>query len=164
MNERPLEAAMDILPATLKWMVAAVASLWITVPVAVQALVVLMGADYLTGISCALIQGNWNAREGFRGLARKILTLLLVAMAWYMAKAMHLGFDLGSTVAMAFSVNEAISITENCARAGVPIPDTLLVVVVRAKKLVGRSKTAVEVERELAEAGAPTGRPRKGAK
>ena len=159
-----ISAGWGSLLGVSKWLLAALGSLWIGVPLAVQMLVVLMGADYATGITCALIQGKWNAKEGFRGLARKILTLLLVAMAWYMAKAMRLTFDLGSTVAMAFSVNEAISVTENCARAGVPIPDTLLVVVIRAKRLVGRSRNAREVERELAEVGAAPAKKRGGVK
>jgi phage-related holin len=85
-------------------------------------------------------------------LARKSLTLLLVATGSFMSHSMHLGIDVGSTVAMAFAANELISITENCARAGVPIPESLLIVVVRAKKLAGRSKTPAEVEEELSAA------------
>jgi len=142
-------ASPDYVPGAVKWLGAAVASLWVSIPAAVQVLIVLMAIDWACGLIGAALAGKLSSAEGFRGLARKTLTLLLVATAWYVSRSMGLGINLGTTVAMAFTVNELISITENCARAGVPIPDSLLVVVVRARRVAGNSKSAAEVEQEL---------------
>lgn len=137
------------LPFLLKWIVAGVISLWISIPAAVQTLIVLMSIDYVTGVLLALMQRRLCSEEGKKGLGKKTLTLLLVVTVHYVVKPLNLGVDLGAMVATAFCVNELISITENCAAAGVPIPDALLTVLVRAKRITGRGKQADEVTRDL---------------
>ncbi len=123
----------------LKWVLAGILSLWVKVPLAIQALLVLMLIDYATGLLGALIAGSLSSRVGFRGLGRKVLTLLLVGATHYVVRTMNLNFDFASTVAAAFAANELISITENCAEAGVPIPPPILDVLVRARRISGRS-------------------------
>lgn len=136
-------------PAWGKWLAAGITAWWISTPAAVQALVVLMVCDYATGVLSALVCGRLSSAEGYRGLGRKVLTLTLVTVAHFVGWSIHLGYDLGSIVAIAFAVNEAISITENCARAGVPIPEAMLAALLRAKRVTGRGRTAAEVERDL---------------
>lgn len=151
--------AMPHLPTAWQWFTGILASIVIATPAAVQALIVLMVIDYVTGIICALMACTLSSARGWRGLAAKTLTLLLVGTAQYVSRFLHLGVDAGAAVAMAFAANELISIVENCARAGVPIPEPLLVVVIRAKRLTGRNRTAAEVEQELSRAAGAGGKP-----
>ena len=125
-----------------KWALAMLLSLWVAVPAAMQALMVLMVLDYTTGLLLAVVKKRVNSREGLYGLIRKTLTLLLVVTAHYLVQSLHLPFDFSATVASAFALNEIISITENCAEAGVPIPSTLLDVLLRARRITGRGEQA----------------------
>lgn len=97
--------------------------------VAIMALLVFMGIDYLTGIVVAAVfhkskkseNGGLESRAGLKGLVRKGMILLLVIVANL------LDMQIGGTyvrdgVCVAFMVNEAISIIENAALMGLPIP------------------------------------------
>ncbi len=137
------------LPSAWKWCVGAAVGMWVSTPAMVQALIVLMCLDYASGVICALSQHTWCAREGWRGLAQKTLTLLLVGTLWYVARPMHLGIDVASVVSAAFAFNELCSVVRNCARAGVDIPDPLVDALVKMRKLTGRNRTVAEVEAAL---------------
>jgi toxin secretion/phage lysis holin len=132
-----------------KWLFAALVSFWITVPLAVQTLVGLMVIDYATGLLVAMLARKVSSAEGLRGLVKKVLTILLVLTAHLLVRATNLSWDFSMTIAGAFAANEVISITENCADAGVPIPPAFLDVLLRAKKLTGRGKAASDVRRDL---------------
>ena len=55
-----------------------------------------------------------------------MLILILVAVAHLISEALKLRSTWVFGVAAAYVVNEVISITENCANAGVPIPPRCL--------------------------------------
>lgn len=91
---------------------------------ALEALVWAMAIDYLTGVLAAYInpQLMLDSRTGFRGICKKILTLLLVSLAHFVDSAT--GQQIVCTaVTWFFLGNEGLSILENAAKAGVPIPD-----------------------------------------
>lgn len=93
---------------------------------ALEALVWAMIIDYLTGVLAAYInpQLMLDSRTGFRGICKKILTLLLVSLAHFVDSAT--GQQIVCTaVTWFFLGNEGLSILENAAKAGVPIPDRL---------------------------------------
>jgi toxin secretion/phage lysis holin len=147
----------------LKWAYASitgiVASLWVTIPSASRTLIILMAFDYVSGLLGAWSQKKLCSREGFRGIAKKLLMLLLVAAAHFIAAPLQLGMDAGVAVAIALSVNEAISIVENCNEAGVPIPSVLLDVLAKAKQLTGRGKSAEDVRKALEASAGEGGKP-----
>lgn len=132
-----------------KWLIAALIGFWVSVPLAMQTLVCVIVIDYATGLLRASIARRLSSAAGLRGLVKKVLTILLVLTAHLLVKATNLAWDFSMTIAGAFVANEVISITENCADAGVPIPPALLDVLLRAKKLTGRGKPAGEVRRDL---------------
>jgi len=132
-----------------KWVVAFLISFWIQIPLSVQILVGCMGLDFLTGLLVAFIRGEVASHKSFIGLAKKSLILILVGSAHLISEAMKLQFDLGAAVAVAYIVNEVISITENCANAGIPIPPALLDVLVKAKKYTGRGQQPSTVVEKL---------------
>ena len=91
---------------------------------AFEALVWAMAIDYLTGVLAAYInpQLMLDSRTGFRGICKKILILLLVSLAHFVDSAT--GQQIVCTaVTWFFLGNEGLSILENAAKAGVPIPD-----------------------------------------
>ena len=129
-----------------KWMIAFAASFWLSIPISVQLLVACMGLDFATGLLVAFIRSEVASHKSFVGLAKKMLILIMVAVAHLLSDALKLPFDLGSACAAAYVVNEVISITENCANAGVPIPPALLDVLLKAKKATGRGDQQKVIE------------------
>lgn len=93
---------------------------------ALDTLLMLMMLDYVSGLLAAYINPKLalNSQKGFKGIARKMFILLIVAMAHRVD--LLLGVSSICTMATFFYVaNEGLSITENAAKAGVPIPDAI---------------------------------------
>ncbi len=91
-----------------------------------QALIVLVCIDYLTGVLAAYSEKRLNSEVGFRGITRKICIFLMVALATVLDNSAGLGDPwLRTAVIMFFIGNEAISAMENMGRLGVPMPDFL---------------------------------------
>ena len=99
----------------------------------IATLMVFMAIDYVSGLLLAGVfkkstkseSGALESRAGFKGLVRKAETLLIVALAVRLDMLTHQNFIAGGVVT-AFVANEAISITENAAMMGVPLPGVLL--------------------------------------
>ena len=92
-----------------------------------EALVAFMLVDYLTGIFCAITEKTLSSAIGFKGIFQKCLIILLVGMANSVDQHILGGNDdlLRTAVIFFYLSNEGISIVENAARLGLPIPDKL---------------------------------------
>lgn len=90
------------------------------------ALAIAMVIDYLSGVLAAYINPNMalNSQKGFRGILKKIMILLLVALAHAIDRVLG-GSMLFTVVVYFFLGNEGLSIIENAAKAGLPIPNRL---------------------------------------
>lgn len=90
------------------------------------ALAIAMVIDYISGVIAAYLNPNMalNSQKGFRGILKKIMILLLVALAHAIDRALG-GTMLFSVVVYFFLGNEGLSIIENAAKAGLPIPTRL---------------------------------------
>ena len=93
---------------------------------ALEALMVAMAIDYATGIMAAYINPGMmlDSRTGFRGICKKIMILLLVSIAHFIDAATGQSI-ICAAIVWFFLGNEGLSILENAAKAGVPIPDRL---------------------------------------
>jgi toxin secretion/phage lysis holin len=89
------------------------------------ALVALMALDYLTGLAKALCTRSLSSAVGFRGIVRKTLILSVVALAYIAGSLIGSAVPLREMVIVFFAANEGLSILENAAAAGLPIPDGL---------------------------------------
>ena len=95
-------------------------------------LCVLMALDYGSGICLALVfraspktaSGGLESRVGWKGLMRKLFTLALVAAAHLIDRLVGTSY-LRDAAAIAFSLNELISVLENAGLMGIPIPGAL---------------------------------------
>lgn len=93
------------------------------------ALVVFMVADYLTGVMCAINDQKLSSSAGFRGICRKVLILVLVGIANILdVQVIGTGAVLRTAVIFFYLSNEGISLLENAAHLGLPIPEKLKLV------------------------------------
>lgn len=92
----------------------------------IYALAIFMIVDYLTGVLCGLVNGRLSSRIGFKGICRKVTIICLVGMANVLDQyILQTGSVLRTTVIFFYLSNEGISIIENAAILGIPIPDKL---------------------------------------
>ena len=93
---------------------------------ALEALLTLMVIDYATGLLAAYINPDLklDSHKGFRGICKKIVIILLIVLAHELEKATGVP-AVQSVVVWFFVGNEGLSIIENSAKAGVPVPEKL---------------------------------------
>ncbi len=109
---------------------------------AIVTLVIFMGIDYLTGMLVAGVfkrspkteTGGLESRAGWKGLIRKGVTLLIVAVAARLDLLVGDQSFIRDGVVIAFLVNECLSIIENAGLMGVPIPPVLVKAIEVLKK------------------------------
>lgn len=100
---------------------AAVSFLFGEISAGMQWLFIFVVADYITGSCAAWIAGKYSSDAGLRGLARKTVIFLLVAVAHgvdQMAVGMPLPFLLRDVLVCALGLNEIVSLIENLDRLG----------------------------------------------
>lgn len=84
----------------------------------------LMFLDYLTGLIVGYKMQNLNSKRAFKGLRKKLLILVILCGASLMHKLVpDLAFR--TLVGMFYCATELLSILENVAKVGVPIPKKL---------------------------------------
>jgi len=92
-----------------------------------QALVAMMILDYITGVSAAFSTNRLDSKVGLQGIIRKVTMLLVVVMAGFLDLALGMQDPLLRTVVIMFFIaNEGLSMLENAAAIGVPIPKRLV--------------------------------------
>ncbi|HJB17708.1 MAG TPA: phage holin family protein [Candidatus Bariatricus faecipullorum] len=90
------------------------------------ALVLFAVVDYLTGIMCAVADQKLSSQVGFKGICRKVLIFLLVGIANIIdVQVIGTGSVIRTAVIFFYLSNEGVSILENAAHLGLPIPETL---------------------------------------
>ena len=102
---------------------------WSTV---LAVLLACLALDYVTGLIVAGIfhkspktaNGGLESRAGWKGLLRKVATLIMVALAHFVDVLVGTVY-IRDAVVMAFCVNEMLSLLENFGLMGLPIPKAL---------------------------------------
>ena len=90
------------------------------------ALVVFVAVDYLTGILCAVADKSLSSEVGFKGIAKKVVIFMLVGVANILdVEVIGTRSVLRTAVIFFYLSNEGISILENSAHLGLPIPKKL---------------------------------------
>lgn len=90
------------------------------------ALLVFITLDYITGVMVAIVEKNLSSDIGFRGIFRKVLIFVMVALAHIVdSKIIQTGTGIRTAVILFYASNEGISILENSAKLGLPIPEKL---------------------------------------
>ena len=90
------------------------------------ALVVFVVVDYVTGLMAAAVEKKLSSEVGFKGIFRKVVIFCLVAVGHIVdTHVIREGSVLRTAVIFFYLSNEGISILENAARTGLPIPEKL---------------------------------------
>lgn len=90
------------------------------------ALIIFVVIDYFTGLMVAVVEKQLSSAIGFRGIFKKVLIFFLVGIANIVD--VHLiknGSAIRTAVIFFYVSNEGISILENTAKIGLPIPKKL---------------------------------------
>ena len=93
------------------------------------ALIAFVVADYITGVMCAIIDHKLSSEVGFKGIFRKVLIFLLVGIANILdVNVIGTGSVLRTAVIFFYISNEGVSLMENAAHLGLPVPEKIKVV------------------------------------
>ena len=90
------------------------------------ALIAFVSIDYITGVMCAISDKTLSSEVGFRGICRKVLIFLLVGIG-NIIDVQVLGSPgvLRTAVIFFYLSNEGVSLLENAAHLGLPVPDAI---------------------------------------
>lgn len=85
-----------------------------------------MVIDYITGVMCAVADKRLSSEAGFKGICRKVLIFLLAGIANLLdVQVIGTGSILRTAVIFFYISNEGVSLLENAAHLGLPIPEKL---------------------------------------
>ena len=90
------------------------------------ALLAFVVIDYITGVMYAIADKNLSSEVGFKGICRKVLIFLLVGIANVLdVQVIGTGSVLRTAVIFFYISNEGVSLLENAAHLGLPVPEKI---------------------------------------
>lgn len=90
------------------------------------ALLAFVVLDYITGIMCAVADKKLSSAVGFKGICRKVLIFALVGIGHLLdTQVIGTGSVLRTAIIFFYISNEGLSLVENAAYLGLPIPSKL---------------------------------------
>jgi len=90
------------------------------------ALIAFVVTDYITGVLCAIVDKKLSSQVGFKGICRKVLIFTLVGTANILdMQVIGTGSVLRTAVIFFYLSNEGVSLVENAAHLGLPVPEKL---------------------------------------
>ena len=93
---------------------------------ALAVLVCFMVLDYVTGLLRAYVNKEVSSDAGLKGIARKAVIFVVLIVAVLLDRLLNTGNWVFRTLICYFYIaNESISLLENCAGLGLPIPEKL---------------------------------------
>ena len=90
------------------------------------ALLAFVVIDYVTGIMCAVVDKKLSSEVGFKGIFKKVLIFALVGIGQSLdTRVIGSGSVMRTAVIFFYLSNEGVSLLENAAYLGLPIPQKL---------------------------------------
>ena len=90
------------------------------------ALIAFVTLDYITGLMCAIVDHKLSSAVGFKGIFRKVLIFALVGIGHILdSQVIGSGSVLRTAVIFFYISNEGVSLVENAAHLGLPVPEKL---------------------------------------
>ena len=82
--------------------------------------------DYITGVMCAIADKKLSSAVGFKGIFKKVLIFALVGIGHILdTRVIGSGSVMRTAVIFFYLSNEGVSLLENAAYLGLPIPQKL---------------------------------------
>lgn len=101
-----------------------------------SALLVMVVADYFTGLTCAIVKSCLSSKVGYKGILKKICIFAIVGVANIVDTTfIGTGSSFRTGIILFYLANEGISILENLDSIGVPLPTQLINVLQSFKKI-----------------------------
>ena len=101
----------------------------------IYALIAFVVIDYITGVMCAVLEKKLSSEVGARGIFKKVLIFSLVGIAHIIdTRLIGTGSALRTAILFFYIANEGISIIENAAIIGLPVPKKLTEILAQLKK------------------------------
>jgi toxin secretion/phage lysis holin len=111
--------------SVIKAGVGALAGVWASLALVLQVLLLLMVLDFVTGIAVAIQRGEVSSQKSYQGIGKKVIVLALITATAIIQQHLSVDLPIVEIVAGFYIANEFISILENAALAGVPVPGAL---------------------------------------
>lgn len=90
------------------------------------ALIAFVVIDYITGVMCAISDKKLSSAVGFKGICKKVLIFALAGGGHILdAFVIGSGSVLRTAIIFFYLSNEGVSLVENCAHLGLPVPQKL---------------------------------------
>ena len=90
------------------------------------ALLAFVVIDYITGIMCAVVDKKLSSAVGFKGIFKKVLIFALVGIGHILdTHIIGSGSVMRTAIIFFYLSNEGVSLLENAAYLGLPIPQKL---------------------------------------
>ena len=95
------------------------------IDVALISLLIVIIIDYISGLIKAYVLKELSSKVGFKGILKKFGILLIVALSVIVDKIAGQTGAIRTLVIYYFVANEGLSILENLAQSGLPIPKVI---------------------------------------
>lgn len=116
------------------------------------ALICFIVLDFITGVLTGVVEKNLSSEVAYRGIVRKLIEIIIVIASHMIDKYIcGTGDVIMTAVCFLFISTEGISLLENAARLGVPIPNKLVETLSQLKVKVGGVATVDDIKRIEAE-------------
>ena len=90
---------------------------------------------YITDLMCAIADRKFSSEVGFKGICKKVLIFLLVGLANILdVNVIGRGNTLRTAIIFFYISNEGVSLLENVAYLGLPVPEKMKAVLERLHK------------------------------
>ena len=90
------------------------------------ALLIFFILDYMTGLMCAIVDKKLSSEIGFRGIFKKVMIFVMVGIGQVLdVQCLSSVGILRTAVIFFYLSNEGVSLVENAAHLGLPIPEKL---------------------------------------
>lgn len=90
------------------------------------ALIAFVVIDYITGVMCAISDHTLSSSVGFKGICRKVLIFLMVGIANIIdVQVLNTPGVLRTATVFFYLSNEGVSLLENAAHLGLPVPEAI---------------------------------------
>lgn len=90
-----------------------------------QILLAFVIIDYVSGLLASGVEGKLSSKVGFKGIAKKLMIFVLVAVGHLVDKAIGDGHMIQDAIIFFYLGNELLSILENAGRTGLPVPEQI---------------------------------------
>jgi len=93
--------------------------------VLLQVLLAFVAIDYISGLLASGVEGKLSSKVGFKGIAKKLMIFVLVAVGHLVDMAIGDGSMVQNAIIFFYLGNELLSIVENAGRIGLPVPNQI---------------------------------------